>query len=94
MRLDVTLEDETRKVIATLSHALIIESNTDLESFKLLRYLDAYGDTIFNRTQIDDLITDLKRLDKLVASPTIAQVIELAERCKDKVHTYLCFNGD
>jgi hypothetical protein len=94
MTLTISLEDETRKTIQILNCELVIESNIDLSSFKLLRYLDAYGDTIFNRIQIDDLLIDLKKLDELATNTIIKQVIELAERCKAQVHSYLCFNGD
>ena len=94
MTLTISLEDETREAIVILSSRLTIPSTVDLNSYKLLQYLDPYGDTIFNRNQIDDLIIDLKRLDKLATDSVIKQVLALAERCKDEVHTYLCFNGD
>ena len=94
MTLTISLEDETREAIVILSSRLTIPSTVDLNSYKLLQYLDPYGDTIFNRNQIDDLIIDLKRMDKLATDSVIKQVLALAERCKDEVHTYLCFNGD
>lgn len=94
MTFTISLEDETRKAIEILDNRLIINSNVNLDNYKLLQYLDPYGDTIFNRNQINDLITDLKKLDKLIINSIIRQVIELAETCKNEVHTYLCFNGD
>jgi hypothetical protein len=94
MRLDISLEDEKRKIIEALDDVLLIEDSISLNDFKLLRYLDPYGDTIFNYNQIDDLIADLERLDMLATSAIIKQIIALAERCKEKVHTYLYFNGD
>lgn len=94
MTFSISLEDEARNVIETLSSALAIESATDLTSFKLLRYLDPYGDTVFNHNQIDDLITDLKKLDELAIVTDISQIISLAKKCKNEIHTYLCFNGD
>ena len=95
MRFIVTLESETREVIETLTSEFIIKPNIDWRSFKLLQYLDAYGDTIFNCNQITDLVTDLKRLNELNSDASIEQVITLAEECRDgQVHTYLCFNGD
>jgi len=94
MTFSVSIEDETRKAIETLSNPLIIENATDLSHFKLLQYLDPYGDTIFNHYQIADLIVDLERLSKPATSVIISQVISLANRCKNEIHTYLCFNGE
>lgn len=94
MTFSISLEDETRNALETLNSTLAIESATDLTSFKLLQYLDPYGDTIFNHNQIDDLVIDLIMLDELAAVTGISQIISLAKRCKDEIHTYLCFNGD
>jgi hypothetical protein len=94
MNFSVSLEDETRGVVETLRSQLALESAIDLSTFKLLRYLDPYGDTIFNRYQIDDLIVDLEKLAELITDIRISQIISLAKRCKDEVHTYLSFNGD
>jgi hypothetical protein len=94
MRFTITLESETRDTIERLDSELIISSNTSWSDFKLLQYLDPYGDTIFNCKQIDDLIIDLRKLDEMYKNIIIKQTITLAEKCKAKVHTYLCFNGD
>jgi hypothetical protein len=94
MNFSISLEDETKEAIEILSSPLVIEAATDLSDFKLLKYLDPYGDTIVNRYQIDDLIIDLERLNELSADAIISQIISLAKRCKDEIHTYLCFNGD
>lgn len=94
MTLSISLEDETRKTIEILGSPLIIKETIDLSGFRLLQYLDPYGDTIFNRYQIDDLIVDLEKLDEPAINTIISQIISLAKRCKDEIHTYLCFNGD
>lgn len=90
----IILEDENKTMLSSLSDELIIDLNKDLKNLKLLCYLDAYGDTIFNRNQMDDLIKDLKKL-KLVKNNTLIDEIQmLAEQCKKVQHTYLVFYGD
>lgn len=94
MNFSISLEDETRAAIETLGDSFVITETANLSCFKLLHYLDPYGDTIFNRYQIDDLIIDLERLNEPSADTIISQIISLARRCKDETHTYLSFNGD
>jgi hypothetical protein len=72
MNFSVSLEDETRGVVETLSSQLVLESAIYLSTSKLLRYLDPYGDTIFNRYQIDDLIVDLEKLAELITDIRIS----------------------
>lgn len=86
------------KTNVAISSSLGGEFNTgfwdSLDNFKLLRYLDAYGDTVFNRLQMDDLIQDLRDLRKIESNPLVDEILLLAELCKKKVHTYLVFYGD
>lgn len=66
----------------------------DVSRFKLIKYLDLYGDTIFNNLQMDDLIFDLLELEKTNNLINMDSIISLAKRCKNEVHTYLWFRGD
>ena len=65
----------------------------------LLRYVDPYGDTIFNRVQAPDLIRDIDLL-ALAIGVTAAErrgldrLRVMAERLRDSVHRYLWFVGD
>jgi hypothetical protein len=67
-------------------------------SYPLLQYIDPYGNTIFNRYQMVQLIRELQLL--IVKSQSDEQKVllhrieELAIRCRDKLHLYLKFNGD
>ena len=61
MQLTVILETENRDTISSLGHDFFVDSKK-LNEFKLLKYLDPYGDTTFNRIQMDDLIEDLRGL--------------------------------
>lgn len=90
----IILEDENKEPVSALSDELDISFNGDMSNFKLLRYLDAYGDTIFNRLQMDDLINDLQSLKMIEANPLLDEIKILAERCKNEEHTYLAFYGD
>jgi hypothetical protein len=90
----IILEDENKEPIITLSNELDIRFNDFKSNFKLICYLDAYGDTIFNRLQMDDLIKDLQRLNLIQANPLLDEIKILAERCKNGEHTYLAFYGD
>jgi hypothetical protein len=68
------------------------------ESFPLLRYVDPYGLTIFNRLQMDSFLPEWARLydrTKTVEEREHLKRIEsLARRCRDEVHLYLKFVGD
>lgn len=93
----VILENEEREQIESLnieyvSKVLFDASNN--EAFKLVKYLDPYGDTIFNHLQMDDLILDFKKLQNLRYDENVERVIQLAVKCKLEPHTYLVFYGD
>jgi hypothetical protein len=67
-------------------------------SFPLLKYVDRYGDTIFNTAQMDDLLADIERLTALRLQPVERRGLErlrvMAERCRNEPHLYLWFVGD
>jgi hypothetical protein len=63
--------------------------------FVLLHYIDPYGDTIFNRVQMDDFLTDWNRVRPTdVEREQWSLVRDMALRCRDEVHLYLWFIGD
>lgn len=86
----ITLEDEAGHVVASASKELRVEE-IQLSECVLLRYLDAYGNTVFNRLQVDDLIKDLLRLKRARQNPLLEEIIALAEQCREAVHTYVVF---
>jgi hypothetical protein len=60
--------------------------------------IDRYGDTIFNRIQMDQFLIEWSELTKR-ASTTDERILvtcvkELAEMVRDSVHLYLIFIGD
>jgi hypothetical protein len=69
----------------------------DDESYQCLRFIDWYGDTVFNHLQMDQLIEELARVAEQSppdARSLLDQVRRLAVRCKRGTHLYLWFVGD
>ena len=98
MGLTITLEGENGNNIYSISEALNYSflEKIDFSKYKLIKYLDSYGDTVFNHLQMEDLITDFALLEKEIINQKelIKEIIQLAQRCKDGIHTYLKFYGD
>jgi hypothetical protein len=87
--------DEILDPAMCISHLVL---NTDLAGTACLRFIDACGDTTFNQLQIPVLIEELKSiLEKVHDNRTkdhLRRVIELAEKSRGEIHTYLKFYGD
>jgi hypothetical protein len=70
----------------------------DDRSYCLLRYIDRYGDTVFNQLQLDDFLEEWGRLRpeaKTVEGVALIDAVEtLARECQGGVHRYLKFLGD
>jgi len=66
--------------------------------FPMMRYIDPYGNTIFNGQQMYPLLEELDRLAEEVSSEEgkglLAQIRELAIHCRDHPHKFLRFIGD
>ncbi|GGF28026.1 hypothetical protein GCM10011383_44710 [Hymenobacter cavernae] len=90
----VILEDENKHPIASLSEEFRTGVNLDNEAFRMLRYLDPYGNTTFNRLQQQELLTDLRLLRELEPRPVVDELITLLTQSQEQVHTYVCFYGD
>ena len=64
----------------------------------MLASIDRYGDTVFNRLQIDRFVGEWKTLGEGPKTPAEADllksVLELAEKPAGGVHLYLVFLGD
>jgi|SRR5690606_18031799 len=67
-------------------------------TFFSLRFIDPYGDTIFNRLQMEPLLEEWQRVQADVVDPDaqrlMREVERLARRCQDEVHLYLRFQGE
>ena len=70
-------------------------SSEDLAGTTCLRFIDVYGDSLFNQLQIPDLTREMRQLAKNAgASLTLSGMIDMAERARGETHTYLKFIGD
>jgi len=102
MGLEIVLQDEHGRLLdsvvdpTNILHRLLPQSN-DTDS-RCLRYVDWYGDTLFNRQQVDDLLEELQvLLDNAREYPEkelLGRIMDFARRCKREPHLYLKFSGD
>ena len=78
----------------SLAHLWPIEDS----SFPLLQYIDPYGNAVFNRAQMPQIIKELETLRAKATSEkqkrVITEIIDLAATCRDRPHTFLNFRGD
>jgi len=101
MSIDVVLERERGEAMDR-----VIDRYSDLASiwpiedasFPLLQFLDQYGNTIFNRNQMAQVLRELKSLAEKSETDEqkvlLHRIEELAIRCRDSFHLYLRFRGD
>lgn len=102
MGVDVHLQNESGKRLQSISDPKGIVATLipiDDERFPLLRHVDLYGDTIFNRSQCRQLISELEFLErsqklKPEASACLDELKKLARKCEGEPHLYLKFVGD
>lgn len=68
------------------------------KNYTLLRYIDRYGDTVFNQLQLDDFISEWRKLRDRPRKPEAIALLDaienLARECQSGVHKYLKFVGD
>jgi hypothetical protein len=67
-------------------------------TYHFLRYIDPWGETVFNHLQMDELIFELRRIRQKASTEeqrAFVDAIEgMADRCKDSDGLYLKFSGD
>jgi hypothetical protein len=63
-----------------------------------LRFVDPYGDTIFNHLQMEPFLAEWAEIERrssdLGVRTLVGEVRALAERCRREPHTFLRFYGD
>jgi hypothetical protein len=98
MGLAFFLEDEHGNILETLSAELTFDlwNEIDFKDFVLLKYVDPYGDVVFNSLQMPDLIVDLEKLARLLPTKSVGiqDAVDLVKRSKNLVHTYIRIVGD
>jgi len=80
------------------NHLHRILANVGADDFLLLKDVDWYGDTIFNRLQMTRFISEWRMLRNLAvaygAEAIHTKIEGMASRCAQEVHVYLKFQGD
>ena len=103
MSIDVRWEDENGNELAAVlsppaSKFASLIPPASAQDFPCLRYLDHYGDTVFNQLQIPQLADDLSRaLSPTVDNDTrqhVEAILALVRKADGEVHTYVKFYGD
>jgi hypothetical protein len=91
----VRLQDEHGKPVIPEDAAIDFATIPADVGFRLLGYIDPYGDTYFNQVQMEDFLVDW---DKLRPSGEQREqwklVRNMTTRCHDEVHLYLRFIWD
>ena len=102
MGIDLYWEDEEGNVLSSVDDPKFIFARflatAQLSNTTCLRFIDQYGDTIFNQLQTPVLISELEKNLEFVPTLDVAEHIEkillLARRSNGEIHTYLKFYGD
>lgn len=103
MGIEVVLQDERCSHISDIindSHGVIAFSLPQMSdsSYTCLRFIDPYGDTIFNPLQAAVMVEEWDRLKAAFAEKNAeslwADIRKLIVRCSEEPHVYLRFIGD
>jgi hypothetical protein len=100
--LDLFWEDEHGQILekcpAQFNVWDYIENPNEVGGSCCLRFIDEYGDTTFNQSQIPVLIGELEELipksKSEKASQSLQALVGFARHAEGKIHTYLKFIGD
>ncbi|MCR6639691.1 MAG: hypothetical protein NVV82_12095 [Sporocytophaga sp.] len=68
----------------------------NLKNFRVIKFLDPYGDYSIGAKQFDDLTKDLKELEevKKVEPKLLKELVQLIDQCKNDPNSYLKIFGD
>ena len=102
MGIDLRWEDERGEQLAELlDKSSAVERflpHFEAQDFPCLRFVDPYGDTVFNQFQIAQVISELERLSAQKHEPEVEQhlraVLEFVRQASGTVHSYIKFYGD
>lgn len=102
MGISIILEDERCERLDSLEDPknmlYRVFPSADDHSYLLLRFIDWYGNAVFNHLQMDTLVEEIERVKSNTRdAETIAildRVRDFARRCKEEPHVYLKFLGD
>ncbi|MFN8505991.1 MAG: hypothetical protein U0547_00330 [Dehalococcoidia bacterium] len=98
--LTIIWETEEYEVLAVMSDEGVLAQyipGDDDASWHCLRFVDRWGNTVFNQVQLEWLITDLVRLWDIAQPadrPFIDRLGEFVRAAMGETHTYIRFIGD
>jgi hypothetical protein len=92
----VRLQNERGKPVINEDAGIDFELVDAVVGHKLLRYIEPYGDTVFNQQQMDYFIDGWKLIQPKAAEQKQPweKVFRMATKCKNEEHLYLKFIGD
>ncbi len=102
MGINVRLESESGEAIAEVldPHGrtkALVPNYSDSDSY-CLRFVDRYGDAVFNQLQLPLLVSEVRRRHEIIQDRAIKQhaedILKLLASTEAKVHTYVRFFGD
>jgi len=97
--IQVELQDEHGVPMGSQVHFPpgVLPPETD-SRFVCLRFVDPYGDTVFNCIQAPYLEADLRLLSNECAAPEVTamlqKILSLVSECRAMPHRYIKFIGD
>ena len=102
MALLIALEKERGERVETVSDIKNVFQSAltrnKQEFYELLKYVDLYGNTVFNNLQMKILLKDLNFLLENAKDneekEIIKAIIVLCDKCLKEVHLYIKFYGD
>jgi hypothetical protein len=101
MSIYITIESEFgEKIDGIVDELNLLHMKTEVEDspYEIIKYIDPYGNTVFNRYQIEPLLSDIEKLSEENKSTEALEFLtnlkDFAMRCLNEVHTYLKFYGD
>ena len=102
MGIDIKLEDENGKVGGYLGDSNSVLSNfiinSDLSKYVCVRFIDPYGNTIFNHSQMEvlqnELIEIIHHSKDEILKEILHKIIKMIEHGQKSPHNYIKFDGD
>lgn len=104
MGIDANLVDELREIEEQVDDSAGVLSRFAQEGWPrqsdtvCLRFIDPWGDTVFNQAQLPILLAELRKLEREQSDELIkahlGAVVRLVERAQGRVHMYIEFAGD
>jgi len=90
--------DELASMVDSKNHIAHILGSINFKSTSCLRFIDPYGNTVFNRHQIPLLIEELEKVRPEISDPAqmtfFRELLHFIKKREDLIHIYLKFIGD